>query len=645
MNVRVRWSIFAWLVYAVVHVGVSGAVLDETVIAGQVIAGDVVYPAGHPHDVYFKTTFSLSHFVSAAVLRAGFDVESASFLRNVLFLFLSAVTPFLAALALTRRVVVGHAATVLTLLGAAASLGGLYPVWVFPDFYSNGHVGLCLAVCLVAVTSLGWWRTAGLLFGLLPSLHGAMALAAWAALALVSLMRLRRGEGIPPRRFFVGAAAGGAVSLGLGVYLAFFTTIAPAAPPFETGLATSTVRETLMVTGHRGAIPWSHVGYWLNPVLFAAAAALVGVLARRRDDATRRALEAFLILGAVGWLIVVAMDVWRRVGSPPEALVILMPGRFSNLTQALLVPLAAAAVYHGSRALPPRRRLFLGAGLGVTLAGLALAASGVLVDGGGPVARHALPLVLGAAVGLGVLRWKQFGGGRRAVLAAAALAVAGSQIPLWASGRMALYSLVAVGAVAATGVFAGRWSHRIPAGLPAVARVAPLVAAAVVAAATVQGRRVDFMDPSRVRWDVVSDDDRALRRWFEQYSDRDDLVLTPWVWRLPEAQGKYGRPVLVKFETPWFSTYRPDLAPMIDVLVEELYGVEFPPPGRYGEVQGDPTSVWNPVWERAWTSRSAEEWRRLSDRFGFRHVVAPSNWTLSLDAAFVGPEFSIYVIG
>src|SRR5688572_425319 len=42
-----------WLCYAVAWVAVARPVLDEAVLAGAVIAGDVVYPAGHPTAVVF----------------------------------------------------------------------------------------------------------------------------------------------------------------------------------------------------------------------------------------------------------------------------------------------------------------------------------------------------------------------------------------------------------------------------------------------------------------------------------------------------------------------------------------------------------------------------------------------------------------
>ena len=40
-----RWAALLWFAYAILHVVLTGPVLDEAAIAGQVIAGQVVYAA------------------------------------------------------------------------------------------------------------------------------------------------------------------------------------------------------------------------------------------------------------------------------------------------------------------------------------------------------------------------------------------------------------------------------------------------------------------------------------------------------------------------------------------------------------------------------------------------------------------------
>ena len=633
----------AWLAYAILHVVVSGPVLDDSVIAGQVIAGQIEYPPGHPHDIYFRTTFSLSHFLSAALLAAGAGVELVSALRNVLFLFLSTVTPFLVGVALTRRPVVGHAAAALVLLGAAQRFGGLYPVWVFPNFNSNGHIGLSLAVALVALTALERWRTSGFLFGLLPSVHGAMAAMAWPATAFVLLARRMRGERLLPPGFLAGAAVGGAITAGLALYIGVFAEVAPPTEPFVGASEAAPLRDALMVTGHRAPAPWRTMGYLVNPVLFFGGCGLVLVFARRGDSSTRRALSAFAVLGGIAWSFIAATDLWRRFAPWPDALGILMPGRFSNLTQAMLVPVWAAAVFHVLARVEPKRRVVLGAAVALGLAGLVVVAGASPVEGARMVSRQALFLTIGVALGLGAARLGTLDRRDRIVALIAAAAVMGSMIPFFAVSRFAAYTLV-VAAAAFLGHRALQWLRpRLPRRFVSLARVAPILAISAVALSTLQGRRADLFDAEGERWDVISEADRELRDWFAANTRPDELVLAPWTWRRTEVQGKFERPALLKMESAWFSTYRPDIAPAVHTLVRDLYGVDFgePPPPS---LACDRLSPWCSVWEEAWASRSAAEWSRLGATYSFRHVVAPTDWELALEPAFVGEEFSVYEI-
>jgi hypothetical protein len=91
-----------WAAYAAAHVAVAGVVLDEVVIAAQIITGDVSYPAGHPHQMFYTRAFNLPTYLAAAIWTVAPDPWLISAVRNLLHLFCSAFLPFALTVLLTR---------------------------------------------------------------------------------------------------------------------------------------------------------------------------------------------------------------------------------------------------------------------------------------------------------------------------------------------------------------------------------------------------------------------------------------------------------------------------------------------------------------------------------------------------------------
>jgi hypothetical protein len=99
------------------------------------------------------------------------------------------------------------------------------------------------------------------------------------------------------------------------------------------------------------------------------------------------------------------------------------------------------------------------------------------------------------------------------------------------------------------------------------------------------------------------------------------------------------RPLLLDPSAIDMLPYAPDGGPAVARITAEVYGVDFldpPPPARH---QGaiDPRFV-QPVWE----ARSAHEWSRLGERFGFREVLAPADWRLALEPVAKSGELALY---
>src|SRR5262249_13099042 len=118
-----------WGAYSVVQILINGVVLDEVIEPAQIITGAVSYPAGHPHQIYFLKTYNLFHDLAAGLMALKFDAILISALRNWLYLFMSAFTPFALTVSLTKRPAWGHLASVLALTETMVRFGGAYPIF------------------------------------------------------------------------------------------------------------------------------------------------------------------------------------------------------------------------------------------------------------------------------------------------------------------------------------------------------------------------------------------------------------------------------------------------------------------------------------------------------------------------------------
>ena len=90
------------LAMALAYVALNEPVLDEAVGAAQVLTCAVRYPAGHPHDVYFRSALSLPNHVAAWLYALAPDVALQCSVRNALTSFVSVLGQTLLGTLLTR---------------------------------------------------------------------------------------------------------------------------------------------------------------------------------------------------------------------------------------------------------------------------------------------------------------------------------------------------------------------------------------------------------------------------------------------------------------------------------------------------------------------------------------------------------------
>jgi len=103
------------------------------------------------------------------------------------------------------------------------------------------------------------------------------------------------------------------------------------------------------------------------------------------------------------------------------------------------------------------------------------------------------------------------------------------------------------------------------------------------------------------------------------------------------------RPLLVETMALDQIMYAPESAPDMNDALKAVYGVDLlhPPEilrsGGFGE---DLTPVAKPLWQ----ARTAEEWKRLAEAFGFTAVLVNSDWTLHLPEVAHDSTTALYKI-
>lgn len=160
-----------WLLYTCVAIALRGVQWDENYEFAQAMLGQVVYDDAHPIRQYTLSAYNLQFYSSALILYLNEDPLWICGFRNFLFIASSVLPTFLLGTWLSGRSFVGHAATILFLIGIHLEFDGVYPQFIWPGMFSNGHIGIAYVLIFVGLLARGSLRWAGLMLGLMPAIH------------------------------------------------------------------------------------------------------------------------------------------------------------------------------------------------------------------------------------------------------------------------------------------------------------------------------------------------------------------------------------------------------------------------------------------------------------------------------------------
>jgi len=653
-----RSGALVWSLFSLVQVLLNGVVPDEGVVPAQIITGAVRYPAGHPHQIYYTTAFSLLNYIGAVLWMLVPNALVLSGVRNILTLFLSVYVPYALVVLLTEQPLWGYLASALTLSETVLSFQGLYPLMIYPHFWSTGHIGLHLAILTAILVTAGLWRTGGFLLGLLPAIHLTMALVVWPwSICYLAFNRQARAHS---KRLVA------AVSLGLAL-CAGLATVIGVSHPSGNGID-SVYRESankdLIYSEfertsdfHRQPFPYHTVypmwvspmvAYMINPLAFFTMGIL---LLRSGNDRVTNAhgplsglvgsgeCLGMLVLVGIAWIyLLTAWLVELSVGSLPWFFQILMPGRFSNFSAVLLIPFMVAAFAIVVEASPTTVRtlaILMASFLLMTLAAARairvewLAPNVFFVMGGMLVACMACAPLLGYLYRFGAILTALIVTGILYFAAPDHHAGVKILVPFLIS-----WGVFRVGAKVLKGA-ALDW-HAWNVGV----RISLVLACGIYSAAAL---RAHAGNNGRSSWEVVSGYDQEMTAWLRAHTKPDEMILAQ-LESATELQVKTGHPVLMELESLLLMTYMRSLAPPLNVMLSDLFGIDYTRSGQLRGIGQEMKREIDVLAAHTWEQRKCGEWQELGRRYGFRLVLSFTKVRLRLPTAVAGPEWTLYVI-
>jgi hypothetical protein len=610
-----------WFVYSVLVVLIHGVTLDQDLVPAQVIAGAVHYPVGHPHGIFYPRVFNLPTYFLAWLWTLLPNAVLLSALRNCVFVFLSTFVPFAMTVVITHRPGWGFIAATLSLSETAREFQGTYPIFFYPEFASDGHIGNHIAVLIVVLLLGGVWRWGGFFLGLLPAIHPTMAAIVWPWSICYFYLAAPRMGSDEKRRLLLSICGGLAVCGALACFMFWSASNQGAPPPYNSQLNGGIIYRLFEATTdtHRRPLPLSSLGYTIHP---AALFALIGLLfwkprSELRASSERQTALGLLMIGILTWAYVYLGSAFfhNSSGRLAQWVQISMPGRFSNLTALMIIPLSMALIARSDRApILCSVLLLLQAGFGLFDRDY-LRMNLVFVILGAVFATSA------CLSGKGTARWK-------AVLALGIVAGPAAFLYFARAQRGIIYLciglLIGMAALYARRVTLPRWS------------LAVLVLLAMVPSLAIPMKQLDGQH--------ITPYDHQLNAWLREHAAPDEPILTS-MGPLSEFQVKTGHPVMMEAETLYLMTYMPALASIIGAMARDLYGVDYSDPSQLSRAttHGQIFLGSAPV-SKAWQSKTADDWKRVGRKYNFRLVLSLNTAPLPLLPVLPGPRWTLYSI-
>lgn len=626
-----------WIFFCVVIVFIRGIRWDEHWDLAQVILGRVPYPEDHFLYVWTRDVRNLPIFISTFAAWLFEGPEALNALRNVAWMLATAIPLYLAGLALTRRPLCGHIAVVLALAGLHISFDASYPIYAWPAFFSNGHIGMGYALAVLGLLLTRRWRTAAFMLGFMPPIHiihmmpvaaVAMAMVAWA---------WRAGHRELLRHALIYAIPGIILSAALWILPAGVQ--APTSGPYYAAGDWMPIVKAYMSQGTHWSQPGVAASFTNSNFILASALLLcLGAARATRTASGAGAPWAWMALylglcGAAVWGMMALH--WIFGMRLPYILLASMPYRFANHATVL-----ALAIVPGVLMLSGDQRRSTPSAIGPWLLAFALAYITFR------------ELLEGIAGNDAYIRYLAPGDGLLYGLTGAAAAILAAHLwpdrhirVLWIAAWLAIVALAGLAhqfgaacfvlGVTAVAAYPLLRRTRRPREAQLRPAVAPQQLGKTLFCTTILLVVLATLKIGMGEWRArevlpISEFDRAITAHLDRLGHPTAMLASyPSQHRL---QSRTGHPVLVDAGSADSMVYTPELAPSIQKIHSDLYGIRFHPPQ-------DPEA---PSWDQLWKGRSRQEWAELGRRYGFSYVLSPNDTPLDLEPSLPGPSDTLY---
>ena len=214
MNVEASFSrqfkvgLLLCILLSVLGVLCRGVRWDESYEHAQVLTETVSYPAGHPLQTYVQSPKSIQLVVTSWLLEWTASPAWVNGFRNFLFLLSTILPVYLFTMILCRNLWLALLAVALTLQGVFLEFDGSYPLQLWPELYSNGHIGIGMAGIALYLWIAGRHGWAGFSFALLGAIHIGQLPPLMGTVGVGLLLLLFRGQRMPVLNFVIGTTFG-----------------------------------------------------------------------------------------------------------------------------------------------------------------------------------------------------------------------------------------------------------------------------------------------------------------------------------------------------------------------------------------------------------------------------------------------------
>lgn len=614
-----------WCTFCLLAVFIRGVRWDEDYEFAQAMTGLVPYDDGHPLRQYTLAAYNLQFYASALLLKFTDSPLLFNGLRNLLFNLATVLPAFMLGTWLSRRAWIGHVAVVFILMGIHLQFDGVYPQFIWPGMFSNGHIGTGYALLFAGCLAARHHRIAGLLLGLMPMIHLGQFPPAGLLALLYTLHCYRNADRIPIKNAVIGFITG--IVCCAIFYLIQQQSALPLVtdgPYFAQG-DISAIWQGRMASGrdmHR-SLPTGNI----HLIAFATVLiALLGWFRLRNHDAriaspwSWLSVYALSIIGLVYSIALIHFLLQRADADIPYLLLGWLPYRLLNNLAPILLVMCLTLIANATAQSPkrPNRLVYLIPALLVF-----------------QLAKPLYPFITGEAL---YFRYLWHNDSLCFILVGAA------------SGALAYHSEndrpisvpSAVAIFVATGLLA--LTHQFGAACFLLGGLLTLV---------LQTRNADWssmkkaipvytlsalvllalmVDECRNREHLpIGDFEQQLTRILNDEGKPNALIAARPDQVLLQAQT--GHPIFTDMATEFHASYRPALGPSIQQMYSDVYGITFMPTSRPAQ-----------SWQSIWTTRFTSEWTALRDKYGIEFLVTPNDVRPQLPLVFEGDLDSLYRI-